>query len=236
MSDPVLNHSALETSAGAQERSTAGAAAAAGPRFAGGPVMLLLSAPSGAGKTTLCQELLRRRPTLARVVTCTTRPPRPGERDGVDYHFLDPDTYARRVAAGVFLEHATVYGHGYGTLRQEVLDRLRVGQDLLLNVDVQGAAAIRARAREEPLLQRALVTVFLTPPSLAVLEARLRLRGTEAEAVLQRRLAMARGEIAHWKDFDYLILSGSITEDVERLEAILDAEKLRSHRQQPPAL
>jgi guanylate kinase len=199
------------------------------------PVLLLLSAPSGAGKTTLCQELLQRRPGLTRAITCTTRPPRPGERDGVDYHFLDPETYARRVAAGEFLEHATVYGHGYGTLRQEVLDRLRAGQDVLLNVDVQGAAAIRARAREEPLLQQALVTVFLTPPSRAVLEARLRRRGTDPEPVIQRRLAMAQTEIAHWKDFDYLILSGSIAEDVQRLEAILEAEKLRSHRQPAPA-
>lgn len=199
------------------------------------PVLLLLSAPSGAGKTTLCQQLLQRRPGLARAITCTTRPPRPGERDGVDYHFLDPETYARRVAAGEFLEHAMVYGHGYGTLRQEVLDRLRAGQDVLLNVDVQGAAAIRARARQEPLLQQALVTVFLTPPSRAVLEARLRRRGTDPEPVIQRRLAMAQTEIAHWKDFDYLIVSGSIAEDVQRLEVILEAEKLRSHRQPAPA-
>lgn len=199
-----------------------------------GNVLLLLSAPSGAGKTTLCQELLKRRPGLSRVVTCTTRPPRPGERDGVDYHFLDPETYARKVAAGEFLEHATVYGYGYGTLRREVVDRLRSGSDVLLNVDVQGAAAIRARAQEDPILRRALVTVFLTPPSMEVLEGRLRRRGTDSEEVIQRRLAMARTEIARWHEFDYLILSGSIAEDVTRLETILEAEKMRVFRQRAP--
>lgn len=201
----------------------------------GSNVLLLLSAPSGAGKTTLCQELLRRRPRMTRVVTCTTRPPRPGERDGVDYHFLDPETFARKVAAGEFLEHATVYGYGYGTLRREVLDRLASGRDVLINVDVQGAAAIRARAREDPLLGRALVTVFLTPPNLQELEARLRRRGTDPEPTLQRRLAMARTEIARWQEFDYLILSGTVAEDLKRLETILEAEKLRTCRQVAPA-
>lgn len=196
-----------------------------------GNILLLLSAPSGAGKTTLCQELLKRRAGLTRVVTCTTRPPRAGERDGVDYHFLDAASFAQKLAAGEFLEHATVYGHGYGTLRREVQDRLASGRDVLLNVDVQGAAAIRARAREEAWLGRALVTVFLTPPSVHELEARLRRRGTESEPVIQRRLAMARTEIARWREFDYLILSGTIAEDVMRLEAILEAEKLRTLRQ-----
>jgi len=218
-----------------QAASCGGAAGGAGAGEAPvGTVLLLLSAPSGAGKTTLCQELLRRRPGLSRVVTCTTRPPRPGERDGVDYHFLDPETYERKVAAGEFFEHAVVYGHGYGTLRREVLDRLRSGSDVLLNVDGQGAAAIRARAREDAVLRRALVTVFLTPPSLEVLEGRLRRRGTDPEPVIRRRLATARTEIARWHEFDYLILSGTIEEDVARLEAILEAEKLRVCRQKAP--
>lgn len=197
-------------------------------------LLVLLSAPSGAGKTTVCQQLLAARPLLTRVVTCTTRPARPGEQDGVDYHFLDAAEFERRVEAGEFLEHATVYGHRYGTLRSEVLDRLRSGRDVLLTVDVQGAATIRERAAEDPQLRRALVTVFLTPPSLAVLEKRLRGRGTDAEDVIQRRLAVARREIAQWNRFDYLVVSSTIAEDLRRMLAILEVEKMRSTRARAP--
>src|SRR5437588_4266230 len=134
------------------------------------PLLVLISAPSGGGKTTLCQQLLAARRQMTRAVTCTTRPPRKGEQDGVDYFFLDADSFLKRVQAGNFLEHATVYGNSYGTLKGEVLLKLRQGQDVLLNIDVQGAAAIRARALEEEELKRALLTVFLTPPPLAVFE------------------------------------------------------------------
>ena len=131
------------------------------------PLWIVISAPSGGGKTTLCQQLLARHPEMTRAITCTTRAPRPGERAGADYHFLDSAAFARRVAAGDFLEHATVYGHSYGTPRSEVLERLRQGKDVLLNVDVQGASTICANAVKDLDLWRALVTVFLTPPSLA---------------------------------------------------------------------
>src|SRR5882672_858807 len=114
------------------------------------PLLIVLSAPSGGGKTTLCQQLLPVRPNLTRAVTCTTRAPRAGEQDGVDYYFLDATTFLKRVQAGNFLEHATVYGNSYGTLKSEVLGKLRQGKDVVLNIDVQGAAAIRARAGEDP--------------------------------------------------------------------------------------
>ena len=155
------------------------------PRNPAAPLLILISAPSGGGKTTLCQQLLARHPEMTRAITCTTRAPRPGERDGVDYYFLDPAAFARRVAEGGFLEHASVYGHSYGTPKSEVLERLRQGSDVLLNIDVQGAAAICSAAGQDPELRRALVTVFLTPASLAELEARLRKRATDAEAALQ---------------------------------------------------
>jgi guanylate kinase len=199
-------------------------------------LLVLISAPSGGGKTTLCQQLLAARPDVARAITCTTRAPRPGEKDGVDYYFLDPATFQQRVQAGEFLEHATVFGNRYGTLKSEVLGKLRQGRDVLLNIDVQGAAAIRERAAEEAELQRALVSVFLTPPSLAVLEARLRKRGTDASAVIQERLGVARQEIAQWKNFNYLMISDSIPEDLRRMLAILEAEKLRAARAVPPEL
>src|ERR1043165_8449511 len=140
------------------------------------PLLIVLSAPSGTGKTTLCEQLLLARPNLTRAITCTTREPRSGEQDGVDYYFMDAATFLKRVQAGNFLEHATVYGNSYGTLKSEVLGKLRQGKDVVLNVDVQGAAAIRSEAEADPELKRALVTVFLAPPSLAVLEERLKKR------------------------------------------------------------
>jgi guanylate kinase len=198
------------------------------------PLLILISAPSGGGKTTLCQQLLAARPGMTRAITCTTRAPREGEHDGVDYHFLNAESFLRRVQAGNFLEHATVYGNSYGTLKAEVLGRLRQGQDVLLNVDVQGAATIRERAQEDQELRRALISVFLTPPSLAILEERLRKRGTDSAATIQKRLAVARQEIAQWKHFDYLLLSGTIQEDLRRMLAIVEAEKMRTSRVQPP--
>lgn len=198
------------------------------------PLLVIVSAPSGGGKTTLCNQLLAARSEMARAITCTTRPPRAGERDGVDYYFLDAGSFLKRVQAGNFLEHATVYGHSYGTLKSEVLGKLRLGKDVLLNVDVQGAAAIRLRAQEDAELQRALVSVFLTPPSLVVLEERLRRRGTDAPTVIQKRLSVARQEIAQWKNFDYLLVSQSVTEDLRRMQAIVEAEKMKTPRSVAP--
>ena len=200
------------------------------------PLLILISAPSGAGKTTVCQQLLAARPEMCRAITCTTRQPREGEQNGIDYYFLDPEDFLKRVHAGNFLEHATVYGNSYGTLKAEVLGKLRQGRDVLLNVDVQGAGAIREQAQEDPELRRALVTVFLTPQSLGVLEERLRRRGTDAPAVVQKRLAVARQEIAQWRHFDYLLLSSSIAEDLRRMLLIVEAEKMRGHRSQAPEL
>jgi len=200
------------------------------------PLLVLLSAPSGGGKTTVQLQLLAARPDMARVITCTTRDPREGEKDGVDYHFLDAGSFLKRVQAGNFLEHATVYGQSYGTLKSEVLGKLRQGKDVLLSVDVQGAAAIRARAEEDAELKRALVSVFLTPPSVAVLEARLKKRGTDSAANIQKRLSVARQEIAQWKNFDYLLISDSIAEDLRRMQAIIEAEKMRTARAVAPEL
>jgi guanylate kinase len=198
------------------------------------PLLILISAPSGAGKTTLSNLLLAAQPHMTRAITCTTRAPRPGEKDGVDYHFFDAAEFLKRLQAGNFIEHATVYGNSYGILKSELLGKLREGKDVLLNVDVQGAATIREQAESEPELRRALVTIFLTPPSLLEIERRLKRRGADAEAIIQKRLAVARQEIAQWKNFDYLLASGSKQEDLRRALAIVEAEKMRSARSQPP--
>jgi guanylate kinase len=199
-------------------------------------LLMVISAPSGGGKTTVCERMLAANANITRAITCTTRPPREGERDGVDYFFLAAEDFLRRVQAGNFLEHATVYGNSYGTLKSEVLGKLRAGKDVLLTVDVQGAAAIRTQAESDPELERALVEVFLTPESLAVLEQRLKKRGKDPAEAIKKRLAVARQEIAQWKHFDYLLISTSIAEDYRRMQAIYDAEKIRQSRSSAPEL
>lgn len=193
-------------------------------------VLLLISAPSGAGKTTVSQGLLEREPALRRVVTCTTRPPRVGERDGIDYCFLQPVDFARRVEAGQFLEHADVYGHRYGTLKSSVLQLLRAGSDVLLAIDVQGAASVRRLAVRDAEMQRALVTVFLAPATPAELEARLRGRNQDSAEVIARRLAAAEAEVAEAPSYDYLVVSRTREEDLAAMRAILAAERHRQHR------
>jgi guanylate kinase len=196
------------------------------------PLLIVISAPSGGGKTTLCQQLLAAHPEMTRAITCTTRPPRPGEIEGRDYYFLDEEEFSRRVEAGAFLEHACVHERSYGTPKTDVLHRLRSGKDVLLNIDVQGAATLCARAAANADLRHALITVFLTPPSLALLEARLRRRATDSPAQLEKRLSVARHEIAQWRQFAYLIISTTIAEDLRRMEAIIEAERMRSSRSQ----
>jgi guanylate kinase len=148
----------------------------------------------------------------------------------VDYYFMAAARFEEEVQAGLFLEHATVYQYRYGTLKSEVINHLRAGRDVLLSMDVQGVATMQRRAREEPELGKALVTVFLTPPSLEVLAERLRKRGTDATEVRERRLSVAREEIARWQSFDYLVVSTTIAEDMRRMQAILEAEKMKSSR------
>lgn len=196
-------------------------------------LLIVISAPSGGGKTTLCDQLLGM-PSITRAVTCTTRAPRTGEKDGVDYYFFDQAGFQRRVDAGEFVEYATVFGRSYGILRSELLDKLRSGKDVLLNVDVQGAETIRKNAANDPELKRALVSVFLTPASMTILEQRLRKRNTDSEEEIQRRLGVARQELSHWDRFDYLLISTSIQEDFRRMQAILEAEKMRVARSAAP--
>jgi guanylate kinase len=200
------------------------------------PLLVLVSAASGAGKTTLVREVLAARPDMQRAVTCTTRPPRPGEQDGVDYYFLTAERFARLLAAGKFIEHAKVYGYDYGLLRAEVIKKLRSGTDVLVNVDVQGAATIRGIAARDSELQRSLITIFLSPPSLELLAQRLRKRGTDSEPVIARRLRAAKREIKAWRHFDYLIITNTVELDRQHALAIIESEKMRCSRTKAPAI
>ena len=192
--------------------------------------MIVVSAPSGAGKTTLCGNLLNADPQVKRVITCTTRPPRAGEKDGVDYFFLSRDVFEKKIENGEFLEYAVVHGNYYGTLKSEVFKIRESGNDVLLNIDVQGAGKIRERASQDEELKRSLVTVFVGATGMDVLEERLRKRALDSEETLQRRLLNAAEEIKRWHEFDYLIISGTMEEDLERLKAIVCTERMRTNR------
>lgn len=192
-------------------------------------ILFVLSAPSGAGKTTLLRAL-RQNPDFVYSVSCTTRPPRAGEVDGEDYHFLSEEEFETRARAREFLERADVHNHRYGTLRATVLDRLRQGVDVLLDIDTQGAAMIRADASVTGLV----ADVFLMPPGLEELTRRLEQRGTETPAQIATRIANAAAEMHHWRDYRYTLISGSREEDVEGFRAIMRAERALTRRLEFP--
>ena len=164
--------------------------------------------------------MLKEVPAVERVVTSTTRKPRGGEVNTVDYYFFDHDTFKAKIKAGEFYEYAHVHSNLYGTLKSEVQDKLAAGTDLLLNIDVQGAAQMRETAQNDPLLKGNVVTVFIMPPSVEELESRLRGRGTDAEDEVQRRMTVALDEMKQSEHYDQTILSGSMDEDFAALEKI----------------
>ncbi|MBS0462192.1 MAG: guanylate kinase [Proteobacteria bacterium] len=182
--------------------------------------LFIVSAPSGAGKSSLVQAVLARDPSLSLSVSFTSRAPRPGEVDGKHYHFVDAAQFQRMVDAGDFYEHALVHGDFKGTARQSVEPQLAAGRDVLLEIDWQGAQQVRAKSPEA-------MSVFILPPSLGELERRLRKRGQDSEEVIVRRLAAARGEMAHYGEFDYLVVNEVFERATDELCAIFTAQRLR---------
>ncbi len=186
--------------------------------------LLIVSGPSGSGKTTLCRRAEAAGLT-AYSISCTTRPPRPGERDGVDYHFLSPETFAAKVQAGEFLEHATVHGNSYGTLKADIIDLLMQGKNVVMDIDVQGAASIRACA--DPTIRRAYADVYIHVPA-AELEARLRGRQTDSEEVIRLRLRNAAAEDARQGEYQYALVSADREHDYARFLSLLTALSMRT--------
>ncbi len=190
-------------------------------------ILFVVSAASGTGKSTLCDNL-RHSDDFIYSVSCTTRPPRPGEIEGEDYHYLVKEEFERRIQAGGFLEYAKVHDHYYGTPKQPVIQALENGTDVLLDIDIQGAQQIRGCS--DPIIQGSLVDVFIMPPTFEELERRLRKRGTETEEQIQKRLATGREEMKVWKSYRYTILSGSMEEDLTKFRALMRAERYLSSR------
>ena len=186
--------------------------------------MLVLSSPSGAGKTTIARKLREADPQIEMSVSHTTRPPRNGEKDGEDYYFVDRDTFARMREQGQFLEWAVVFDHFYGTTRRPVEEALAGGRDVLFDVDWQGAASLREKARSD------VVSVFILPPTAADLEQRLKLRAQDSAEIVRRRMLGASNEIQHWEDYDYVVVNYDIEHSVDAVRAILAAERQRRTR------
>jgi guanylate kinase len=188
-------------------------------------LMLVLSSPSGAGKTTLSRALLAGDFHLSLSVSMTTRPMRAGERDGVDYVFVSTDRFDAAIANGEFLEHAVVFDHRYGTPRTPVMEALASGRDVLFDIDWQGTQQLKEKARED------LVSVFVLPPSHAELERRLKARALDSDDVVLRRMAKATDEISHWAEYDYVIVNDDLPTALATVIAILGAERLKRTRQ-----
>lgn len=186
--------------------------------------LFVISAPSGAGKTTLLKQVMPRLTGLSFSVSHTTRQPRPGEREGVDYHFVARAEFEKMIGEGAFLEHARVHDNLYGTSRMAVERLQQQGIDVVLDIDVQGAAILRQAGLVDA------AYIFIAPPSVAELERRLRGRGTEAEEMIATRLANARAELAAMSSYEYLLVNRQVEESVELLTAIILAERARAHR------
>jgi guanylate kinase len=186
-------------------------------------LLIVLSSPSGAGKSTISRMLLDG--DVAMSISATTRPKRPGETDGVDYHFVDDAQFDRMIDAGEFVEWAPVFGHRYGTPKAPVKDALREGRDILFDIDWQGTQQLAAAMGED------LVSLFLLPPSMPELERRLRVRGTDTEAVIADRMSRAAGEISHWPEYEYVLVNRDMDECLKQVRAIIAAERLKTRRQ-----
>jgi guanylate kinase len=188
-------------------------------------LMLALSSPSGAGKTTLSRQLLENDPHIQLSVSCTTRARRSGEREGVDYTFIETPTFRSMIERGEFLEHARVFDHYYGTPRAPVEEALLAGRDMLFDIDWQGTQQLKEKGRAD------LVTVFILPPSTRDLEKRLITRAQDSPDIVARRMAKAADEMSHWAEYDYAIINRDIATSLIQLKSILTAERLKRERQ-----
>ncbi|MEM9599547.1 MAG: guanylate kinase [Pseudomonadota bacterium] len=187
--------------------------------------MIVLSSPSGAGKTTLTRRLLADNTDMVMSVSATTRAPRPGEVDGQDYYFIDKPRFSAMIDADDFLEHARVFDNYYGTPSGPVFDALEQGRDVLFDIDWQGAQQLTQAASDD------LVKIFILPPSLRELEKRLRSRAQDSDDIIAKRMSKSEAEISHWADYDYVIVNDDVEDALRKLQTIVDSERLKRRRQ-----
>lgn len=188
-------------------------------------LMLVLSSPSGAGKTTIARALLAKDNQVQLSVSVTTRPIRKGEVHGKDYHFENQKHFEERLQSGGFLEHAKVFGNYYGTSKQSVEEIITSGKDVLLDIDWQGTQQLQEKCAQD------LITVFILPPSIQALEDRLNRRATDAKEVVEQRMTESVFQISHWPEYDYVIINHDLDKSIKQIELILKAERLKRHRQ-----
>ena len=196
-------------------------------------VALFVSGPSGAGKTTVCDKLLRKNKNLHFSISCTTRKPRKNETDGEDYYFISVEDFKKRVENDEFLEYAEVHDFYYGTLKSEVTDMIEAGKDVLVDIDVQGMRQVRKSLEINETLRECSTFIFIAPPSFTECEKRLRSRGTENEEVISRRMLNARKELKAWAEYEYLVINDDVDSAVKRLESIIESVCLRTERLKP---
>ena len=193
-------------------------------------IALVVSGPSGTGKSTICSAITENNQNINFSISCTTRNPRPQEQNGVDYYFLTREEFESKISLGLFIEYAEVHGNFYGTLCSEIIDRVEKGQDVLLDIDVQGAMQIKQFSKNNPMLAAAAEYIFVAPPNLEILEKRLRSRGTEEDHIIQIRLNNAIEELGKWKKYDYMIINDDLDDAVSDFQRLYEVLHLKTNK------
>jgi guanylate kinase len=193
-------------------------------------MLIVVSGASGTGKSTICAKVRENMPELGFSVSCTTRPPRPGEKDSVDYYFISREEFEKRIEAGEFIEYAEVFSNYYGTLKSEVIDKVKAGKDIFLDIDIQGALQIQHAAKHGPVLKKCCEFIFIVPPSILELEKRLRGRSSDSEEQIRQRLEKAEHEISFCHKYDYLIVNDKLDDAVGEMESLIRALRLNTKR------
>lgn len=193
-------------------------------------MVIVVSGASGTGKSTICGQVREDMPELGFSVSCTTRPPRTGEKDAVDYYYISKEEFEKRIEAGAFIEYAEVFSNYYGTLKSEVINQIETGKDVFLDIDIQGALQIQRSAENDPILKKCCEFIFIVPPSIMELEKRLRGRSSDSEEQISQRLEKAEHEISFCHKYDYLIVNDKLDYAVSEMESLIRALRLNTKR------
>jgi len=193
-------------------------------------MVIVVSGASGTGKSTICGQVRKAMPELGFSVSCTTRQPRQGEKESIDYYYISKEEFEKRVEAGEFIEHAEVFSNYYGTLKSEVIDKVEAGKDVFLDIDIQGALQIQRAVLNDPVLEKCCEFIFIIPPSMTELKKRLRERSSDSEEQISQRLAKAESEISSWCKYDYLIVNDDFDRAADEMKSLIHVLRLKTKR------